>query len=105
MDGLVRICSQADLPSEGEACEVIFHRRQFCVARSGGAISVMDNLCPHKDGPLGQGFVENGRVVCPWHAWAFDVNTGEAEHSAKVKVQVYEALIQDGGLMVRLPEF
>ena len=105
MGEFVRICAQADLPREGEACEVIFHRREFCVARSGGEIAVMDNLCPHQEGPLGQGFIEHGRVVCPWHAWAFDVTTGEAEHSAKARVQVYESRVEDGALLIRLPEF
>ena len=105
MSNFVRICSEADLPQEGQACEVIFHKRQFCVARTGGAIAVMDNLCPHKYAPLGQGVVEDGRVVCPWHAWAFDVKTGQAQHNKRGTVQIYQATVKDGALFVELPEF
>jgi len=37
----------------------------------------MENLCPHRGAPLGQGWVKevegHGKcVVCPYHAWAFD---------------------------------
>ena len=105
MSNLVRICSEAELPDEGQACEIVFNRKQFCVARSDGEIVVMDNLCPHQGGPLGQGLVENGRVVCPWHAWAFDVKTGEAEHNHLERVRVYPAHVQDGALRIELPEF
>jgi nitrite reductase (NADH) small subunit len=105
MSKLVRICAESELPDEGQACELSFHARQFCVARSGGEISVMDNVCPHQEGPLGQGLVENGRVVCPWHAWAFDVKTGEAQHTDRARVTVYPAKIENGALMIELPEF
>ena len=77
--------------------------RPFCVARVNGEIAVLDGICPHNEGPLGQGIVENGRVVCPWHAWAFDAKTGEAEHSPRERVAVYETTVEDGSLMVRLP--
>jgi nitrite reductase (NADH) small subunit len=101
MSGLVRICSEDDLPAEGEACEIIAAGRHFCVARLNGEVSVLDGVCPHQQGPLGQGIVENGRVVCPFHAWAFDLETGEALHSPKAKVRVFQAGVADGGLFIR----
>jgi nitrite reductase (NADH) small subunit len=103
MSSLIRICAVAELPGEGEACEMMAIGRPFCVARVDGEIAVLDGVCPHNEGPLGQGIVENGRVVCPWHAWAFDAKTGVAEHSARARVQVYEASVENGELLVRLP--
>jgi nitrite reductase (NADH) small subunit len=103
MSGLIRICAEAELPREGEACEMVAVGRPFCVARVGGEIAVLDGICPHNQGPLGQGIVENGRVVCPWHAWAFDAKTGEAEHNARARVEVFEARVEDGSLLIRLP--
>ncbi len=105
MSNLVRICSASALPAEGEACEIIFNERQFCVARNNGQIAVLDNVCPHQEGPLGQGFIENGRVVCPWHAWAFDLRTGEAQHTDRARVAVYPATVENDALMVELPDF
>jgi nitrite reductase/ring-hydroxylating ferredoxin subunit len=34
-------------------------------------------FCPHLEGPLFQGSVAGTRVTCPWHAWTFDLRTGE----------------------------
>jgi nitrite reductase (NADH) small subunit len=62
----------------------------------------MDNICPHGGGPLGQGIVENGKVICPWHAWAFDTVTGVAEHSPHEQVSVYEVRIAGDDVLVRI---
>ena len=34
--------------------------------------------CPHRGGPLADGVVGAGRVICPLHANAFDLATGAA---------------------------
>ncbi|MEM7409849.1 MAG: Rieske (2Fe-2S) protein [Myxococcota bacterium] len=35
-----------------------------------------DALCPHALGPLDAAPIESGRVICPWHGYAFDVRSG-----------------------------
>jgi nitrite reductase (NADH) small subunit len=102
MSELVRILSKAQLPADGEAREAACEGRQFCVANVGGEISVMDNLCPHRGGPLAEGIIENGKVICPWHAWAFDVKTGIAEHSPHARVTVYETKIEGEDVLIRM---
>jgi nitrite reductase (NADH) small subunit len=42
----------------------------------GGKIHALQGLCPHKGGPLGDGYCENGQVYCPLHGWKFDIETG-----------------------------
>ena len=34
--------------------------------------------CPHLLGPLDQCDLVDGRIVCPWHGYAFDVRTGRS---------------------------
>jgi nitrite reductase (NADH) small subunit len=102
MPEFVRIMSKADLPAEGEAREVYCGDYQLCIARVGGDISVMNNICPHNGGPLGEGIIENGKIVCPWHAWAFDVRTGVAEHEPRARVPVYEHKIEDDDVLAKL---
>lgn len=41
-----------------------------------GKIYAIDNICPHMGGPLGEGELAGDIVTCPWHAWQFDVKTG-----------------------------
>lgn len=69
--------------------------RVFCVARVDGELVVMDNTCPHRGGPLGQGLIEQGHVVCPWHAWAFHAKTGCASNNPRACVRIYPVLIEN----------
>jgi nitrite reductase (NADH) small subunit len=63
---------------------------------------VLDGVCPHEGGPLGEGIVEDGKVVCPWHGYPFDVHTGGTEQDADLKVEVLESSLAGGELVVRL---
>jgi nitrite reductase (NADH) small subunit len=94
--------SVSELPPAGEAREVVCGERLLCIANSGGAISAMDNVCPHRGGPLGQGIVEDGKIICPWHAWAFDATTGVAVHNPDAKVDVYEIKVEGDDVLVKL---
>lgn len=69
------------------------------VVRIGDTVSALDNACPHMGGPLGQGTVDDGRLVCPWHARAYDVTSGECDGYAE-HVQCYAAELRDDGIYV-----
>lgn len=102
MSEFVHVCSASQLPRVGEVAEFIAQGRALCVANIDGVIAVLDGVCPHEGGPLGEGIVEEGRVVCPWHAYAFDARTGEAEQDGSVKAEVLEATVAGGELRVKL---
>ena len=38
----------------------------------------MQAECPHRGGPLADGLVGGTTLICPLHAWKFDLTTGEA---------------------------
>ncbi|ESQ85272.1 hypothetical protein AEAC466_06045 [Asticcacaulis sp. AC466] len=39
--------------------------------RGAEGLSAFRDRCPHRNYPLSQGRVEQGRLVCPYHGWAF----------------------------------
>jgi len=106
MSKFVRLAAQSELPAEGEAkefpCNDEDGDRIICVANVNGVISAMDNVCLHRGGPLGQGMIEGNKIVCPWHGWQFDPQTGEATHNPKAKVAVYPIKVENGEVMVEL---
>jgi nitrite reductase (NADH) small subunit len=102
MSDFVRICSQSELPPIGQVRELTAAGRPLCVANVGGTISVLDGTCPHEGGPLGEGSIEEGRVVCPWHGFAFDVRTGVAPDDPDLKALVFECRVENGELRARL---
>ena len=79
----VRLCSASDVPQPGKVGQYETQGVDVCLANVNGELSAMDNWCPHRRGPLGEGWIEGGSVVCPWHAWGFDLKTGDCpeEHA------------------------
>ena len=63
----------------------------------------MDNVCLHRGGPLGQGVIEGGKVICPWHGWAWDPKTGLAG-SSDAKVAVYAVKVDNSTVWVDVQE-
>ena len=102
MSTVVKLTSESNLPGPNEAKEFPCAGKDICVANVNGSYSAMDNICLHRGGPLGQGMVENGKIVCPWHAWAWDPKTGEAAHNPSAKVAVYPLKIENGDVLVEI---
>jgi nitrite reductase (NADH) small subunit len=101
MSALIKICTKRDLPHPGEAREFTAGSRALCVANIDGVIRVLDNECPHRGGPLSEGLIEGGRVVCPWHGWSFDPVTGAADASQE-RVPVYPVTTQGDDVFVTI---
>ncbi len=40
--------------------------------REHGQLRAFRDRCPHRNYPLSAGRIENNRLVCPYHGWAFD---------------------------------
>lgn len=101
MSELVRICVRSQLPRPGEAKGFTAGARTLCVANVGGVIRALDNECPHRGGPLAEGMIEDGRLICPWHAWSFDPATGTTLNSQE-RVAVYPVTIEEEDVLVSL---
>ncbi|HKM86113.1 MAG TPA: Rieske (2Fe-2S) protein [Terriglobales bacterium] len=101
MGNLVKLASEFDLPGPNEAKEFPCGDKTICVANVNGEISAMDNICLHRGGPLGQGVISGGKVVCPWHGWEWDPKTGEAG-APGAKVAVYPMKIEGGDVLIEM---
>jgi len=61
----------------GRVTTVVAGGRAICVTRTDAGWGALDNRCPHQGGPLGDGQLENGYVICPWHAYEYDPVSGQ----------------------------
>lgn len=72
----------------------------FRVHDGAGGWRVADAVCPHNKGPLDQGWVrsdsEARTVVCPWHWYRFDLDTGACKTSPQLVLGVYPVTEVDG---------
>lgn len=89
---------------EGTVIEVSVEGRGVALARHRGALHAVDAVCPHAGGPLGEGEVRRGEIVCPLHGWAFDLGTGVCATGVGMAVTVHAARERDGRVQIRLAD-
>jgi nitrite reductase (NADH) small subunit len=56
--------------------------------------------CPHAGGPLADGLVGNGRVVCPLHGRTFDLATGDPIRNECPALRTYHVSEDERGHVV-----
>ena len=67
-----------------------------------GEVKAYDGLCPHLQGPLGEGYIEDGCVECPFHAWRFDLRTGAGLANPALRLRAFDVRVDDGDVIVDL---
>ena len=94
MDALPR--GQGRCFSIGQTKIALFRQRDGAVFATGAA-------CPHRNGPLADGLVGGGVVVCPLHGYRFRLSDGTGIDN-DFKVAAYRVEIADGWIFVTLPQ-
>ena len=100
----VRITSIDNIPlREGRAVEIA--GLDIAIFNLGDRLLALENKCPHRGGPLADGIVTGGNVVCPLHAWKVDLATGEVINQANNPpcVKTFRARVEDGVVLLEVP--
>jgi len=88
----------------GEGRVYCVGRRTLAVFRPrDGRLYAMENRCPHRGGPLADGIVGGGVVICPLHGWKFDLASGRCANEG-LQVKTYPAALIDGRIRVLIGE-
>ena len=97
----VRVAAVADVP-EGTGRVVEAGGRTLALFNVNGTFHALDNACPHRGGPLGEGDLDGPLVVCPWHAWRWDVTTGANANNPAVTVARVPVSVEAGAVFVQI---
>jgi 3-phenylpropionate/trans-cinnamate dioxygenase ferredoxin component len=101
MAEFVRAIAASDL-APGQCMEATVGGTPVAIYNVGGTFYATSNTCLHRGGPLGQGLLEGLAVMCPWHAWSWDVTTGENVANGDLKIPTYEVKVEGGEVFVRV---
>ena len=100
----IRVCALDDLPiGLGRAFEIQGRVVAFFRTRAGGVFAV-NNACPHKNGPLVDGMLAGNSVVCPLHAFRFDMTTGECDQPGTCSVRAYAVEVRGTEVYIHMAE-
>jgi len=92
--------------SEGEARAYCVNGKMVAVFLNKGEYSAINDLCPHMGASLATGYVEDGGVTCPWHAWRFCIKTGTwlDNPNAKTRTEAFEVRVAGNEIQVLVPD-
>ncbi len=68
--------------------------------REGGELFAISNVCAHQNGPLGEGAIVDGKVVCPWHGYEYRLRDGCAPAPYTERVRTYRLRIESDRVLI-----
>ncbi len=72
------------------------------LVRQGERVHAIGARCSHAGGPLDQGWIFDGALVCPWHGSRYDLQTGQPSTGPSTCPQPrYEVRLRDGTVEIR----
>jgi 3-phenylpropionate/trans-cinnamate dioxygenase ferredoxin component len=103
----VKLARLSEIPEGGMICRR-HGDRQVALARIGGGVYAMNDVCTHAGAPLHEG--DLGRegdflVTCPWHEAHFDFRTGKVHQDTAwgTETLVYPVRVDGDDVFVELP--
>jgi nitrite reductase (NADH) small subunit len=115
-----RIGSLSDFDGD-RRIKVTVDGHEIVVFRHKGKMYAFDNWCLHMGGPVGEGLLmgkvearitEDGyhrgeyfsdtttHLVCPWHGWEYDIETGQQAGDKSLCLRRYEVDVQGADVHV-----
>jgi nitrite reductase (NADH) small subunit len=112
MSSEIHVGQASDLV-DGQRLMVRLDGRDVFIFEREGRLYAFENLCLHMGGPVGEGILigkveaildENRahvrdrfspteiHLVCPWHGWEYDIETGECAANRRLKLRRYQAV-------------
>ena len=91
-----------DLPENKPTCADV-NGQPVLLMRCGERITAIGAVCSHLGGPLQEGKVSAGNIVCPWHGSQFSLDDGSVRAGpATAPAPFYETRVTNGRVQVKL---
>src|ERR1041384_2663686 len=102
-ESFLRVGASSDVP-EGGMTRMRKGDTDTVVARQHGRLCALAHSCAHLGGPLSEGTLKDGSVVCPWHGSEFALDDGRVLNGPATQNQpCLEVREVDGAIEVKAP--
>ena len=86
--------AKASQVRSGSAKVVVVAGRPVALFNVSGTFYATDNVCLHRGGSLGEGFLAGHVITCPEHGWEYDVRTGENLGNPAARLRTYRVVVE-----------
>ncbi len=81
---------------------VVVDGQGILLCRNGFSVHALSEICPHRRVSMADGTIENGRLVCPHHRFAFELEDGRSVEALWPSITVYPVRRQDDEVFLQL---
>ena len=87
----------------GQGMSFVINGEEIAVFRCrSGELFAIENRCPHRQGPLSEGIIGGGKVICPLHGHKFDLVTGQGGEKREC-VRVFKVWQEQEQILMEWP--
>ena len=97
----IEVASVSELREKGRKL-VMKDDKRVVLFFLGGIIHAIDAVCPHRGGPLEEGEVADGEVVCPWHGFTYELVNGDCSTNPTYKIHAYKVRLDGEKVFLNL---
>ena len=83
---------------------ITVNRKKLCAVKSGDKIVFTQAYCPHAGAGLSGGWCKDGKLICPFHRYEYDLKTGRGAAGQGDYIDIYPSEMRSDGIYVGLPE-
>jgi sulfoxide reductase heme-binding subunit YedZ len=98
--GFVDACGVDEI-AENRAKTVCLSGERVAIFRYDGRISAVSNVCRHQNGPLGEGKIVGGCIVCPWHGYEYEPASGRAPAPFTERLPTFSVRVSGDRVLVK----
>jgi len=84
----------------GRARTALVAGERVAVFRHERGLSAVSAVCQHQNGPLGEGRIEDGCIVCPWHGYQYVPETGCSPAPFAERIPTFRVRVEHGRVQV-----
>ena len=97
----INLGSVSRIPLGQGRCYVVGAKEIAVFRQRDGRLFATQNRCPHRQGPLSEGVMGGGRVICPLHSHRFDLKDGAGSEPGE-SLEVHRVKEREGEIVLNL---
>jgi sulfoxide reductase heme-binding subunit YedZ len=78
----------------------VVNNERVAIFKYGNKLSAVHNVCKHQNGPLGEGKIVDGCIICPWHGYQYQPGDGCAPAPFTEKLATYNLKVEGQAIYI-----
>lgn len=79
--------------------------KNICIVNYQDSLYGVGAICPHAGAELSGGWCKDGKIICPFHRYGYDLQTGRGNPGQNDFIETYPIEVRDGQLYVGIESF